>query len=185
MKDKLGCLFRRGGWILIAGLLLISLLSAGCSKQSANSKVIKIDNLDTASGVTLINGQHWQTYNQQKIFPEGYSGEFWVVFECSNILHNNNINIEIDTYIESGGILEEKSSQNENQTDATDDTLYWGKQFDISKYRSKYYTVIVTITDLISAKLATMTNTFAIGSYENEINLCNCPSRINVLINSS
>ena len=164
MKDKLGCLFRRGGWILIAGLLLISLLSAGCSKQSANSKVIKIDNLDTASVVTLINGQHWQTYNQQKIFPEGYSGEFWVVFECSNILHNNNINIEIDTYIESGGILEDEASKYVDQTDATDNTLYWGNKFDISKYNAGNYTVIVTMTDLISATSATMMNTFTIGS---------------------
>ena len=165
MKEKLGYLFRRYGCIFLVGLLLVSLLSIGCSKQTTNGKVITINNVATASSITTTNGeQDWRNFTQQKSFSSGYSGEFWVMFEFSNVLHNVNINVKINIYIISGGILEDEASKYVDQTDATDNTLYWGNQFDISKYNNGDYTVIVTMTDLISATSATMTNTFTIGS---------------------
>ena len=165
MKDKFGCLFRRCGLIFIASLLLIPLLLTGCSKQTTTGKFIKINNVATASSITTTNGeQDWRNFKEQKSFSSGYSGDFWVMFEFSNILHSSNINVKINVYIVSGGILEDEASKNVDQTDATDNTLYWGNQFDISKYNNGDYTVIVTMTDLISATSATMTNAFTIGS---------------------
>ena len=165
MKDKLVYLSRRCGWIFMVGLLSISLLLAGCSKQTTTSKFIKINNVATASNITTTNGeQDWRNFTQQKSFSSGYSGDFWVMFEFSNALHNSNINVKINIYIVSGGILEDEASKYVDQTDATDNTLYWGNKFDISKYNAGNYTVIVTMTDLISATSATMMNTFTIGS---------------------
>jgi hypothetical protein len=165
MKDKFGCLLKRSGWIFMVGLLSISLFLAGCSKQTTTSKFIKINNVATASSITTTNGeQDWRNFTQQKNFSTGYRGDFWVMFEFSNVLHNNNINVKINIYIVSGGILEDEASKYVDQTDATDNTLYWGNKFDISKYNNGDYTVIVTMTDLISATSATMTNTFTIGS---------------------
>jgi len=165
MKDKLGCLSKKCGLIFMVGLLSISLLLAGCSTQATTGNVIKINNVATASSVTTTNGeQDWRNYTQQKNFSSGYSGEFWVMFEFSNVLHNSNTNVKINIYIVSGGILEDEASKYLDQADATDNTLYWGNQFDISKYNNGDYTVIVTMTDLISATSATMTNTFKIGS---------------------
>jgi hypothetical protein len=86
------------------------------------------------------------------------------MFEFSNVLHNSNTNVKINLYIVSGGILEDGASKYVDQTDATDNILYRGNKFDISKYNNGDYTVIVTMTDLISATSATMTNTFTIGS---------------------
>jgi hypothetical protein len=149
----------------MVGVLSIPLLSTGCSKQNTSGTVIKINNVATASSVTTTNGeQDWRNYSQQKSFSSGYSGDFWVMFDFSNVLHNSNINVKINIYIVSGGILEDEASKYVDQTDATDNTLYWGNQFDISKYNDGDYTVIVTMTDLISATSTTTTTTFTIGS---------------------
>lgn len=162
MKIKSNGCLKKASLVLIIGLLLLFSLT-GCS-QSSNSQSIKMDKLDTASAVTTTNGQmDWRYYTQKTIFPSGYSGDFWVVFNFSNILHDKNVNVQTSVYIVSNGILEDESNKYINSSNSTDNTLFWGNKFDISKYTAGNYNIIVTVTDLMTGRSASQMNTLKIG----------------------
>jgi len=126
---------------------------------------LKVDKVDTASSVTLTNGlRDWRNYVVQESFPSGYSGEFWVMFSFSNVLHDRKTHIKANIYIVSDGELKAEENKEANITDSSDNKLWWGNMFDISSYPDGNYSVIVTLTDLISGTSASLTTTFKIGS---------------------
>jgi hypothetical protein len=162
MKVKSNGWLKKGSSLLIIGLILL-LSVTGCNKSSS-AKPFKMDNLATASAVTLTNGQRdWRNYTQKKTFASGYSGEFWVTFSFSNALHDKTVNVKGNIYMVLNGVLIDQKSKDVNLTDSTDNSLFWGDSFDISKYADGDYTVIVTMTDLISATSTSIMNTFKIG----------------------
>jgi hypothetical protein len=164
MKNGYG-MFKRLSWFLISALLILSMLPAACSRtQAAGGKIIVVDNLVTASAVTQTGGQRdWRNYTQYKIFPSGYSGDFFVVFSFSNALHDKAVNAKANIFILSNGVIKDQKSKDVSLTDSTDNQLFWGDSFDISKYADGTYTVIVTVTDLLSATSSTIMNTFSVG----------------------
>jgi hypothetical protein len=153
------------GWILMALLLIISLTPTACSRTAgAAGKVLIVDNLVTASAIKTINGQKdWRNYTQMKNFPSGYNGDFFVVFSYSNALHNGTINTKGNIYIVSNGVSVDQKIRDVYLTESTDNQLFWGDSFDISKYTDGTYTVVVTITDLLSGASASIKNTFTVG----------------------
>lgn len=129
-----------------------------------NHTSLSVDKLDTASSVTSTNGQiDWRNYTQKDTFASGYSGEFLVMFSFSNALHNKTVNVKGDIYIVSNGVLIDSKNKDVNQTTATNNTLFWGDNFDISKYADGDYMVVINLTDLISGTSTSATNTFKIG----------------------
>ena len=162
MKLKSSMWLKKAGSLLIIGSILLLALT-GCSKSSSGN-VIKINNMATASSVTITNGQtDWRNYTQQKTFASAYNGGFWVVFNFSNALHDKAVNVKGNIYIVQNGVLKDEQSKDVSLTDSSDNTLYWGGIFDISQYADGDYTVIVTITDLISGTSASIMNTFKVG----------------------
>jgi hypothetical protein len=86
------------------------------------------------------------------------------VFAFSNALHDQAINVKGNIYIVQNGLLKDQRSKDVNWVDSADNTLYWGDIFDISGYADGNYTIIVTITDLISATSDSIMSTFTIGT---------------------
>jgi len=144
-------------------LILLCLLLIGCANQAQNA--LKVDRVDTASSVTLTSGglRDWREYTLQRSFPSGYSGEFWVMFSFSNMLHDRTIHVKANIYIVSNGELKAEENKEANITDSSDNKLWWGNSFDISSYPDGDYSVIVTVTDLISGTSASLMTTFKIG----------------------
>ncbi len=164
MKDTLSGLLRKGWLISISSLILLSLLPAGCANTDLQKNAFKVDSVDTASSVTLTAGQRdWRNYVQQKSFPSAYSGEFWVMFNFSNMLHDQVTRVKINIYIVSQGELKAEKNKEVNRTNSSDDKLWWGDIFDISNYPDGDYSVIVTMTDLIAGTSASLTTTFKVG----------------------
>jgi hypothetical protein len=140
---------------------LLGLLLIGCAKPSQNA--LTVDRVDTASSVTRTSSGllDWRKYSAQDSFPSGYSGEFWVMFSFSNMLHEGKTHVKANIYIVSNGELKAEKSKEANLTDSSDNKLWWGDSFDISGYPDGDYSAIVTVTDLIwgtSASQATMFN---------------------------
>lgn len=165
MKENLRVLLKKSGYILIAGLIFFLALPTGCSGPvSSASNAITIDNLTTASVVRMTNGQRdRRTYGQKKSFPSGYSGEFWVMFSFSNMLHNKAIHVFARIYIYSGDESKIQKNKEFNLTDSTDNTLYWGENFDISTYADGDYAVFLMMDDLISGTTVGTKTDFTIG----------------------
>jgi hypothetical protein len=162
MKAKQSGLLWKSGWIVISCLILLSLLLSGCANHAQNA--LKVDTVDTASSVTLTGGvPDWRNYVSQESFPSGYSGEFWVMFNFSNMLHDSKTHIKANIYIVSQGELKAERNKESNLTDSSDNRLWWGDSFDISLYPDGDYSVIVTVTDLISGTSASLTATFKVG----------------------
>ncbi len=158
MKDIRSGLLWKSELIVISSLILLSLLLSGC--QNA----FKVDSVDTASSVTLTGGQRdWRNYVSQKSFPSGYSGELWVMFNFSNMLHDKVIRVKANIYIVYNGELKAEKNKEANITDSSDNKLWWGDIFDISNYPDGDYSVIVTMTDLIAGTSASLTTTFKVG----------------------
>lgn len=163
MKDTLRGLLRKGWLISISSLILLLLLPAGCANNDTQN-AFKVDNVDTASSVTLVGGQQdWRNYVPQKSFPSAYSGEFWVMFNFSNMLHDKVIRVKINIYIVSQGELKAEKNKEVNITNSSDNKLWWGDIFDISNYPDGDYSVIVTMADLIAGTSASLTTTFKVG----------------------
>jgi hypothetical protein len=167
MKEKMIGLMRKGGWILITGLMFLSVLPAGCFSQPSNtSNSLKINYLDTASDVAVTNGQRdWRNYDQKKIFPSGYAGELWIMFGFSNMLHNRETKIKTEIYIYSGEEIKDRKYKEADLSDSNDNTLFWGDTIEISTYPSGNYSVILMITDLITGvRVGTKTNFIIVGT---------------------
>lgn len=161
MKEKRSFLLNKSGWIFVA-LLLLLILSAGCFSKVSNN--FKIDSLSTASSIKFTNGQRdWRDYTQQRTFPSGYSGEFWVVFSFSNMLQNGAIKIAGNIYIYSGEEIKSQKRKDVNLINSTDNNLYWGDNFDISTYPDGEYAVFFMITDLITETTVGTKTNFTIG----------------------
>jgi hypothetical protein len=143
--------------ILLASLLAVCV----CRAQSA----FKVNTVDTASNVTLTGGvRDWRNYVPQESFPSGYSGEFWVMFSFSNMLHDGKTHVKVNIYILSNGELIAEENKEANLTDSSDKKLWWGNMFDISSYTDGDYSAIVTVTDLISGTSASLSTAFKIGA---------------------
>ena len=167
MKGKYSGLLYKGGGVLIAFLILIPLLISGCGGggSSTPTNIVQIDGVTTASNVSMTNGVwNWQQYVQQDRFHSGYNGTFWVMFNFSNILHSNAVNIEANVYIFSNGEIMAKQSKNASITSTTDNKLWWGSLFDISDYSDGNYSVIVNVTDLLAGTSAAKATYFQIGA---------------------
>ena len=167
MKEKHSCLLSKSVWILISCLLLIPLLISGCGGGggSEQTNIVTVDSVSTASNVSMTDGVwDWQQYVEQDSFPSGYNGTFWVMFNFSNILHKDTVNIKANIYILSNGETWDVQSKNASITDTTDNTLWWGGLFDISSYPDGDYSVIVNITDLIAGTSAAKAAYFEIGA---------------------
>ncbi|MBT9161248.1 MAG: hypothetical protein AAGB97_02950 [Dehalococcoidia bacterium] len=163
MKEIRSGLMRKGWCIFISSLILLSLSPAGCANTDTQN-AFKVDSVDTASIVTLSGGQpDWRNYVSQKSFPSGYSGEFWVMFSFSNMLHDKTTRVKANIYIVSQGELKAEKNKEANITDSSDNKLWWGNRFDISNYPDGDYLVIVTMTDLIAGTSASLTTTFKVG----------------------
>jgi hypothetical protein len=154
---------KKAGMISVAMFILLASI-AGCHKESSG-KNIKMVNLDTAYSVTQTNGQiDWRRYTPEKTFTPDHSSALWVVFSFSNALHGKVINVKGNIYIVQNGLLIDQKSKDVNWTDSADNTLYWGDVFDVSGYSNGNYTIIVTITDLISATSDSIMKTVTIGT---------------------
>ena len=150
-------------WVLKLFMVLLCLLFTGCTKGGEDT--FKVDRVETATSVTLTDGlQDWRNYVTQKSFTSGYSGEFWVMFNFSNVLHDGKINFKANIYIVSDGDLISEENKEAAITDSSDNKLWWGNLFDISMYPDGDYSAIVTVTDLISGTSASLTTAFKIGS---------------------
>ena len=144
-------------------LILLSLLLIGCANHTQDA--LKVDTVDTASSVTLTDGvRDWREYTPQESFPSGYSGEFWVMFNFSNMLHDKVTRVKINIYIVASGELKAETSKYANLTNSSDNELWWGNSFDISGYPDGDYSVIMTMTDLIAGTSASLSTTFKIGA---------------------
>jgi hypothetical protein len=153
-------------WVIITlSLIVLALLAvlAMCIYHAQNA--LKVDGVDTASNVTLTGGvQDWRNYTIQDSFPSGYSGEFWVMFSFSNMLHDGKTHVKVNIYILSNGELIAEENKEANLTDSSDNKLWWGNMFDISSYADGDYSAIVTVTDLISGTSASLSTAFRIGA---------------------
>jgi hypothetical protein len=147
--------------LILLALLLAVLAVCIYHAQSA----FKVDGVDTASNVTITGGvRDWQKYVLQESFPSGYSGEFWVMFSFSNMLHDGKTHVKVNIYILSNGELIAEENKEANLTDSSDNKLWWGNMFDISSYADGDYSAIVTVTDLIAGTSASLATTFKIGA---------------------
>ena len=166
MKEKHNGLLYKSGGVLIAFLILIPLLISGCGGGgSTATPTVQVASVSTASNVSMTDGiWDWQQYVEQDSFTSGYDGAFWVMFNFSNILHDDTVNIKANTYILSNGEIMAEQSKNASITDTTDNTLWWGGLFDISSYADGDYSVIVNITDLIAGTAAAKAAYFEIGA---------------------
>jgi hypothetical protein len=127
--------------------------------------IVTVNSVSTASNVFMTDGVwDWQQYVQQGKFPSGYAGEFCVMFNFSNILHDKAVNIEANVYIFSKGEIMARQSQNASVTNTSDNTLWWGAFLNISSYPDGNYSVIVNITDLIAGASAAKATYFQIGA---------------------
>ncbi len=139
---------------------MLSVLLNGCG-----SNAFKVDSVDTASSVSITNGVlDWTKYTIQESFPSGYSGDFWVMFSFSNMLHNGITNIKANIYIVSNGELKAEENKEADISNSSDNKLWWGNSFDIGNYTDGDYSVIVTVTDLIAGTSASERTTFHIGA---------------------
>ena len=163
MKNNRGGLLRKSLWMLMVCVISLSLLPIGCANHAQDA--LKVDTVDTASSVTLTDGvRDWREYTPQESFPSGYSGEFWVMFNFSNMLHDSNTHVKANIYIVSNGELRAEENKEANITDSSDNKLWWGNSFDISSYPDGDYSVILTVTDLIAGTSASLSTTFKIGA---------------------
>jgi hypothetical protein len=166
MKNNRGGLLRKNRWMFMLCLISLCLLLSGCG-GSGQKNIVQVDNVSTASNVSITNGVwDWQQYVQQDSFPSGYSGAFWVMFSFSNILHDGTTHIKANIYIVSGGELIAEENKEANLTDSSDNKLWWGNSFDISSYTDGNYSVIVDVVDLISGTSASLNTTFRIGGIQ-------------------
>jgi hypothetical protein len=164
VKLKHSGLLSKSVWILISCLLLVPLMLGGCGGGTPTN-IVTVDSVSTASNVSMTDGVwDWQQYVEQDSFPSGYEGAFWVMFNFSNILHDDTVNINANIYILSNGETWDMQSKNASITDTTDNTLWWGGLFDISSYADGDYSVIVNITDLIAGTSAAKAAYFEIGA---------------------
>lgn len=126
---------------------------------------LKIDYLDTASSVTMVNGQlDWRKYVAQKSLTAGSQDGLWVMFGFSNMLHGGKVNVKVDIYIISDGQIVDWKNNDATLSDSTYGSLYWGDTFDISTYAAGDYTILLTIHDIIAGTSTTQKATFIIGT---------------------
>jgi len=126
---------------------------------------LKIDYMDTASSVTMVNGQlDWHNYVNSKSFTAGSKDGLWVMFGFSNMLHGGKVNITADIYIISNEHIVAWRNIDATLYDSTYRKLYWGDTFNISTYEAGDYTVLLTIYDIIAGTSATQKTTFKIGA---------------------
>lgn len=113
-------------------------------------------------------GTEWISVGEYKLnnsIPLGYDGTFMVIFEIVDIYHDLTCHISDDILILKGGSIISENHETFIETiRSTTEEWYYSRYvpFDISSLSDGQYTVIVTVTDLISGESNSNTTTFNI-----------------------
>ena len=103
-------------------------------------------------------------YKLQSSFLMGYDDDFLVIYEVDNMLHDLTFRLAIDVYIITGGsVYDSRHYTDEGTLPAENWFMSYWVPFDISWYQNTHYTVIVTVTDLISGQSNSKTASFQVN----------------------